>query len=120
MCGPILVVDDSADTRAQLSQALCGAGYTVVDAADGPAGLAQLTAHDDVALVLCDIDLPRMGGLELLTQVHQTQATLPVVMLTRGRDPTKVRHARDAGARGWFVKPFNPALLVLAVQRLVA
>lgn len=116
---PILVVDDSATVRQQIRTTLLGAGFDVFEAVDGQDGLDKIDSVKP-ALVLCDVNMPRLTGLEMLTRMGTAQlATLPVIMLTTEGQPTLIRKARDAGARGWIVKPFHPDQLVKAVQRLV-
>lgn len=117
---PILVVDDSATVRQQIRQTLQTAGYEVFEAVDGQDGLDKIESVKP-ALVLCDVNMPRLNGIEMLTRLGTPAlATLPVIMLTTEGQPSLIRKARDAGARGWIVKPFIPEQLVKAVQRLVA
>ena len=115
----ILVVDDSETVRSQVRQALAGGGYTIVECVDGVEGLATIRASDDLSLVLCDVDMPRMTGLEMVTELQRTGNTVPVLMLTTEDDPALVQRAREAGCKGWIVKPFKPQLLVVAVTKFV-
>lgn len=115
----ILVVDDSAVVRAQLRMTLEGAGFEVFEAVDGQDGVDKIESLKP-ALVLCDVNMPRMTGLEMLVRLGVPRlATLPVVMLTTEGQPSLIRKAREGGARGWIVKPFQPDQVVKAVQRLV-
>jgi two-component system chemotaxis response regulator CheY len=116
----ILIVDDSATVRQQVGLALSQAGYTVLDAADGVEGLAVLE-QGDIALVICDVNMPRMNGLEMLEQLKRDprHAAIPVVMLTTEGHPALVDRAKKAGAKGWIVKPFKAELMVSAVGKLV-
>jgi two-component system, chemotaxis family, chemotaxis protein CheY len=117
---PILVVDDSATVRQQIRQTLTSAGFEVFEAVDGQDGIDKIGTVKP-ALVLCDVNMPRLNGLEMLTRLGTPiLQTLPVIMLTTEGQPSLIRRARDAGARGWIVKPFQPDQLVKAVQRLVA
>jgi two-component system chemotaxis response regulator CheY len=120
MARTILIVDDSQTVRQQVSNALQGAGFDVVEAADGQEGLEQLAAHADVAAVICDVNMPRMNGLELVEAMKGRTATVPVVMLTTEGQAELIQRARAAGARGWIVKPFKPDLLVAAVRKLTS
>lgn len=115
----ILVVDDSATIRTQIRLALTKEGYDVIDAADGIEGLDRL-AEPDVALVICDVNMPRMNGIDMLRELDHRGSVVPVVMLTTEGHPSLVKKARSAGAKGWIVKPFDPALLVRAVRKLAA
>jgi two-component system chemotaxis response regulator CheY len=120
MARTILVVDDSRTVRQQVSSALQDAGFEVIEAADGVEGLDQLNAHSEVAAIICDINMPRMNGLELVEWIKARTATLPVVMLTTEGQSELIQRAKAAGARGWIVKPFKPDLLVSAVRKLTA
>jgi two-component system, chemotaxis family, chemotaxis protein CheY len=116
----ILIVDDSATVRQQVRTALASAGFDSVEAADGVEGLAAIVSRDDLAAVVCDVNMPRMGGLEMLAMVSARGKLegLPVVILTTEGQPTLVRQAKAAGAKGWIVKPFKPEVLVATMRKL--
>jgi two-component system chemotaxis response regulator CheY len=116
----VLVVDDSPTVRQQVGLALTRGGYQVVEAGDGAEGIQQLAAHP-VSLVICDVNMPRMNGLEMVEKVRADpkQATIPIVMLTSEGQPALIERAKKAGARGWIVKPFKAELLVAAVNKLI-
>lgn len=120
MSKKILVVDDSATVRQQVGMALSQAGYGIVEAADGVEGLAALD-KGGVAMVICDVNMPRMNGLEMLESLRRDarHAAVPVVMLTTEGQPALVDRAKKAGAKGWIVKPFKPDLMIAAVSKLV-
>ncbi len=115
----ILVVDDSAAIRQQLLRVLGEAGFEVVEASDGVEGIEAINAMD-LALVICDVNMPRMGGMEMLEAVkaEAKNAKLPILMLTTDGHPGLISRARAAGARGWLVKPFKPDQLVSTARRL--
>lgn len=116
----VIVVDDSQTARSQVTSTLGGAGYQVIEAVDGKDGIAKIQHHDDAALVLCDVNMPNMNGLDMLGLLPaDTRARMIFLMLTTEADPRLVQRAKDVGARGWIVKPFNPSLLVSAVKKLV-
>src|ERR1700722_5917612 len=112
----IIVVDDSRSVRLQVGSALRDAGYDVIEAVDGNDGIAQIDAHADAAMVICDVNMPNLNGLDMLATVKQggKHANLPVVMLTTEAEPALVERAKQYGAKGWIVKPFKPELLVSA------
>jgi two-component system chemotaxis response regulator CheY len=118
----ILVVDDSATVRHQVSTALTQAGFEVVEAVDGVDGLAHIERSTDLAMVLCDVNMPYMNGIEMLEAMKAggKKADVHVLMLTTEAAPTLVDRAKKAGAKGWIVKPFKPELLVAAVRKLTA
>jgi two-component system, chemotaxis family, chemotaxis protein CheY len=120
MSKKVLVVDDSATVRQQVGTALTQAGFTVIEAVDGVDGAARIAATTDLALVICDVNMPRMNGLEMVEAVrtNPAAAAMPIIMLTTEGDPTLVARAKQAGAKGWIVKPFKPELLVAAAKKL--
>lgn len=118
----VLIVDDSATIRQQVRQALSQAGFEVVEAADGVEGVNMIRSDDLIAAVICDINMPRKSGLELIEEIKAGGANshVPIVMLTTEGQPALVQRAKAAGARGWIVKPFKPNLLVAAMQKLTS
>jgi two-component system chemotaxis response regulator CheY len=116
----VLIVDDSATIRQQVRQALTQAGFEVVEAADGVEGVSKIRTDSLIAAVICDINMPRKSGLELIEEIKAGGANshVPIVMLTTEGQPALVQRAKAAGAKGWIVKPFKPNLLVAAMQKL--
>ena len=116
----ILIIDDSATVRQQLRKVLVGASFEVVEAADGVEGLDAIVGRQDLAAVLCDVNMPRMGGLEMLEMLNAKgkPAGLPIVMLTTEGQAALVQKAKAAGAKGWIVKPFKPELLLATIRKL--
>ncbi len=79
----IIVIDDSETIREQLSAVLSGAGYEIIEAADGHQGATAIRRHPEAALAICDVNMPRMSGLDMLEFLGGTAgADLPVLMLT--------------------------------------
>jgi len=116
----VLIVDDSLTVRQQVSLALAPAGYQIVEACDGREGVDALRAHAGIAMVLCDLNMPNMNGLEFLDTIKGDTAgsRVPVVMLTTDGSPDLIARAKRAGAKGWIVKPFQTDLLLAAVRRI--
>jgi two-component system chemotaxis response regulator CheY len=115
----ILVVDDSETVRHQVRAALAAKGYAIIECVDGVEGLEAIRNNDDLVLVLCDVDMPRMNGLKLVAEVKRLGKPVPILMLTTEVDPALVRRARELGCKGWIVKPFKPSLLAAAVTKFV-
>lgn len=118
----ILIIDDSATVRQQVRSALAPAGFDVLEAVDGVEGLETLGSRADLAAVLCDVNMPRMGGLQMLelAKAQGRLVALPVVMLTTEGQPELVQQAKAIGAKGWIVKPFKPEHLVATMRKLTA
>jgi two-component system chemotaxis response regulator CheY len=122
MSKTIIVIDDSETVRHQVKLVLDEAGYSVIEAEDGVAGAALIRANPDAALTICDVNMPRMGGLEMLEHVKALAlpASPPVVMLTTEGRPDLIDRARAAGAKGWIVKPFKPNMLLATVKKVAS
>jgi two-component system chemotaxis response regulator CheY len=116
----VLVVDDSPMMRKQIGRALTEAGYSIVEASDGLDALEKLGASSDVRLVVCDVNMPRMNGLEFLEKLKKDGFEVPVIMLTTEGQHELIQRAKTLGARGWIVKPFKPDLLLAAAKRVTA
>ena len=119
----ILVVDDSPSVRQQVRLALAQAGFDVLEAKDGLDGAEQIeAANDNIAMVICDVNMPRMNGLEMVERVKGggQRAALPIIMLTTEGQPALIKRAKAAGAKGWIVKPFKADQLVAAAKKLTA
>jgi two-component system chemotaxis response regulator CheY len=117
----ILTVDDSRTMRDMLKLALIAGGYTGIQAEDGIEGL-ELLRSEGADVVITDINMPRMDGFALIEGVRADprHRTTPILVLTTESDPDKKDRARQAGATGWIVKPFNPDKLLDAVRRVSA
>ena len=118
----ILVVDDSGTVRQQVAMALKGAGFQTVEAADGRQGLTAIDTNRNIAMVVCDVNMPNMNGLEMVQKVKSKpeNKALPIIMLTTEGQPALIKQAKEAGALGWMVKPFNATQLVATVKHLTA
>jgi two-component system chemotaxis response regulator CheY len=108
----VLIVDDSSVMRKIVERALRQAGLNltkVVEAGSGREGLDAL-AREQVDLIVSDINMPNMDGLEFLRQIQSQglAAGVPVVMITTESGEEHVREALSAGAQGYIRKPFTP------------
>lgn len=117
----ILIVDDSATVRQQVRMALEGAGFDVEEAVDGMDGKERIAKNAQLAAVVCDVNMPRMSGIEMLESVKKDprNGRLPIVMLTTEGQAALVKRAKAAGATGWMIKPFNATLLIATLKKLV-
>ena len=116
--GTVLVVEDDAAIRRGIADSLRYAGYAVLEAADGLAGLTTaLSASPD--LVLLDVLMPKRDGFEVLGELRRSRPNLPVIMLTaRGAEEDRVRGLRG-GADDYVVKPFNTGELLARVEAVL-
>lgn len=114
----ILVVDDSLMVRKQVGTALKGLGYAVLEAVDGLDALDKLNGAPDTRLIVCDVNMPRMNGLEFLEKLSALGNGVPVVMLTTEGQPELIQRAKSLGAKGWLVKPFKAEFLAATAKKL--
>jgi chemosensory pili system protein ChpA (sensor histidine kinase/response regulator) len=118
----VLIVDDSLIVREMLMISLVKAGYRIEQARDGLEAWEKLRAGLACDLILCDIEMPRLNGLELLSRLQEDEQLqgIPVAIIT-SRGTQKMQHLAAAkGAKGYFVKPWIEDVLLSAAQRLIA
>jgi chemosensory pili system protein ChpA (sensor histidine kinase/response regulator) len=117
----VLIVDDSITVRELLSMTFSKSGYRVEQARDGQEAWDKLRSGLPCDIVFCDIEMPRMDGLELLSRLQkdETLNNLPIAMLTsRGADRHR-QMAAQLGANGYFTKPYLEEVLLEAAQRMI-
>lgn len=117
----VLIVDDSITVRELLSMSFNKIGYRVEQARDGQEAWDKLRSGLPCDLVFCDIEMPRMDGLELLSRMQKDNhlSRIPIAMLTsRGADRHR-QMAVDLGASGYFTKPYLEEALLDAAQRML-
>lgn len=115
----ILAVDDSRTIRDMLSLTLKQAGFTPHLADDGLHGLEVLEAMPTPPdAIITDINMPRMDGFGFIDSVRKIEKfrAIPILVLTTESAADLKQRARDAGATGWIVKPFEPKKLIRALQ----
>ena len=116
----ILTVDDSPSIRQAIRIVLEGAGYKVIEAADGREALGKAAAQP-VDLVITDLNMPVMNGLDMIRQLRKMPAVVgvPIVFLTTESADGLKAEAKAAGATGWITKPFRPEQLLTVATKLV-
>lgn len=119
--GPILVVDQTKFVRTQVANCLAQAGYATVLAADGVEALETMR-QTPIALVVCEVNMPRMNGIELLESLPRSggRPLVPVILLTNDTEPLLVRRAKALGAQAWLMKPVQPQVLLSAIRRFLS
>ena len=115
----VLIVDDSPSIRRNVVGVLQEAGYDVVEADNGVAASQRIEEDHALALVVCDVHMPCMNGIDLLRSLKDAPRRPPFLMLTSEVEPGFMRDAKQAGARGWLVKPFKAAQLVATVGKIL-
>ena len=121
MSKEILIVDDSTSMRQMVAFTLRGAGYAVLEAADGREALDRFSASPEVGLVVTDRNMPNLDGIGLIKALRAQPRGrfLPILMLTTESQDARKQEGKAAGATGWIVKPFRPEQLVAVVQKVL-
>jgi two-component system chemotaxis response regulator CheY len=119
MAKRILTIDDSKTMRDMLMLTLSDAGYEVIQAVDGQDGINVL-GDKRVDVVITDINMPKMDGYAVIRNLRANpiHKSTPILVLTTESDTEKKNLARDAGATGWMVKPFDPDQLVATIRKV--
>ena len=112
----ILIVEDEDMIREGISDYLADCGYETIQAADGLEALEQFSNHQ-VALILLDIQMPKLNGLEVLSEIRKS-SQVPVLMLTAFQDEEYKMSAFAALADGYLEKPFSLSLLKVRVDAI--
>jgi CheY-like chemotaxis protein len=114
----ILVVEDDDDMRESLARILEVAGYHVHLTQDGSEAITALETQP-FHLVLTDLIMPRMGGLELLREIRRRERDVPVVFLTAFGKPATFAEAMDLGAVAFITKPFHAYSLLALIREVI-
>jgi chemotaxis protein histidine kinase CheA/CheY-like chemotaxis protein len=117
----VLIVDDSITVRELLSMTFNKAGYRVEQSRDGQEAWEKLKSGLPCDIVFCDIEMPRMDGLELLSRLQKDPqlCELPMAMLTSRGAKKHMQMAIDMGAKGYFTKPYLEEALLEAASRML-
>ena len=121
MAKTILIVDDSNTARASVEYTLKKGSYEVLSADDGTSGLDVLGKSPTVDMIITDLNMPKMDGIEFIKNVRKFDQYkyTPILMLTTESQDEKKMEGKAAGASGWLVKPFNPTQLLDVVKRFL-
>jgi two-component system, chemotaxis family, chemotaxis protein CheY len=121
MAKTILIVDDSATMRMSLTSALSMGGFQVEIANNGQMALDKLKTGVKPNLILTDINMPVMGGLELIGKVRALPCGrfIPILTLTTESDRAKRDEGRRLGATGWLVKPVSGNDLIKIIKQVL-
>jgi two-component system chemotaxis response regulator CheY len=115
----ILTIDDSKTMRDMLLLTLTDAGFEVLQAVDGLDGL-EVLKRERVDVVITDINMPNMNGYEVIAHLRANpdHKNIPILVLTTESDQENKVRAREAGANGWIVKPFDPERLADVINQV--
>lgn len=119
MSHTVMVVEDDPATRRLYRFLLSNSGYTVVEAEDGVAALERL-ALQACDVIITDMNMPRMGGIDLVRTLRQNNSDIYVIMVTAFGTPDTEKHAFRAGVNEYLTKPFDFEELERRVQTFFA
>ena len=114
----ILVVEDDASLREAICDALGFADYQVVPAVNGKEALAVLHGERSIDLVLSDVEMPEVGGIQLLSEAKSKWPEIPFVLMTAYAEVSQAVEAIQQGAADYLVKPFEADVLIALMDRL--
>ena len=116
----IMTVDDSKSVRMMVSATLTNAGYEVMEASDSSEAL-DILEQECVNMVLADVNMPGIDGIELARRVRETcnHKYVPIIMVTTEMSTLRKFDGVSAGATGWIVKPFRPEELLDVVKKVL-
>jgi len=116
----VLVVDDDKTTRKMISLILNSKGYEVVTAENGIEALQKL-GIEDINLILTDMNMPYMDGIELVKQIRSSQerSNIPIVMITTEADEEEKRKAFQAGVDDYLVKPTTSEEISQSIKKIL-
>lgn len=112
----ILVIDDDEDIRQMLKNVLERHGFPVVTACDGQEGLEKVT-KSSIRIVLCDIVMPKLDGLEFLKKVHGYNLSVEIIMITGKSNLDTCLESIERGACAYLIKPVQVDEILEAIER---
>lgn len=121
MLKKVLVIDDSALIHQMYKMALMRYKCTIISAKNGQSGLDELARHPDIDLVLLDINMPVMGGLEFLQKVKELgkYSAIPIVIVSTEGKEEDTKKGMEMGAKGYVTKPIQTAALHAMIEKLI-
>lgn len=121
----ILIVDDSATMRKIIMRVLRQADFkadTILEAGNGVEGLERLVSDPDIQLILSDINMPEMNGIDFVKAVRTKHdaGAMPMLMITTEGGEAMVQNALDSGANGYVTKPFTPESIRAELDKVLS
>ncbi len=119
----IIIIDDSPTIRVSVQLAIKELGYPVMQAENGQDALDKIAemkkSGDEIALCICDINMPVMNGIEFITAFREVDKFTPLIILSTENQQGIIQKGKNSGASGWIVKPFKTEDLLNVVRRFV-
>lgn len=121
MAKTIMIIDDSATVLMSLQNNLELAGFKVEKAGDGVSALKKLNSGTRPDLIITDINMPNMGGIEFIRSARALSGFrfIPILILTTESQQLKREEAKKVGATGWLVKPVGGADLLKVIKQVL-
>ena len=123
----VLIIDDSESVRTQVKYMLEPLGVDGLMAVNGEDGIQKIKENEDISLIFCDINMPQLDGISMLQKIKKENILLggkheipPVVMLTTESTKSISQSAREAGAKGWIIKPLKQDVLESILDSFIA
>ena len=113
----VLIVEDDNAMAQMCAKLIRRHGHTVVIAGSGQDALAIVRQGGDIDVVISDVQMPKMGGQQLLECLHALDATLPIILMTGYTHILGPKQALEQGAADYLVKPFEPETLIGSLER---
>jgi two-component system chemotaxis response regulator CheY len=118
MSKKVLVADDSSTMRKIIIRSLQAVGVPeAAEAADGEEAVTMFKANGGYDLVLTDWNMPKKSGLDVIREIRQVNATVPIIMVTTEAEKSRVMEAIQAGVSDYLVKPFTADMLRLKLEK---
>ncbi len=120
--GRVLVVDDEADLRKSVRLVLTKADYDVVEAEDGEQAIAAIRSGDNplqVSAVICDLNMPKVSGMEAIAYFRSQFPGVPILVLTGHPNIENLSELYKQGVVEYLVKPIGPQTLLAAIEKAV-
>jgi len=121
--GKVLIIDDESDVRDVLKFHLSESNYQIIEAENGQEGIELLKSEDNlsnVGVILCDIRMPKVNGIECIQYIRQEAPGIPIVVVTGFPDTQMAVNLMNEGVKDYLVKPVEKEKLVATVDKLVA
>lgn len=117
----ILIIDDSETARLLTKEALKKGNYDIIEAQDGMTGLSTLDDNPDTDLIIADINMPWMDGLQMTEEIRKKEEVknIPIILVTTESSQDQIERGKALSVAGWIVKPFNAEDLIAAVNKVL-